>query len=817
MPRRLCTLIAAAMAIALHACAPTHIPLLPGKLPDGRVRLPNGWYLSPAGAHVEVGELPLNLAVTPDERFVITTDNGTAVHSLSIIETRTWTLVRKVRVAKSWVGIRMYDGGRRFLLSGGNDNRVDIYSFDEGEVRLIDSLLIAPPRPKAKVWVAGVDIDEERGIVYAAGKENASLTAIRLSDRSIVTTIPLPATPYTCLVSPHHPYVFVSLWGGAAVAYVDRATGAIVRTVPVGDHPCDMVESPDGVRLFVANANTNTVSAIDIAAGRVTETISSALAPNLPYGSTPNGVTLSADGSTLYVANADNNYVAVMDVRTPGSARAAGFIPTGWYPTAVRVLPSSGALIVANGKGGLSKPNPGGPRPDESRRSKEYIGSFFSGSVSLIERPDGPALAAYSRAVYENSKILFAPAPPGASNPVPRRTGETSPIKHVFYVIKENRTYDQVFGDMERGNGDRSLCLFGEDVTPNHHALAREFVLLDNFYADAEVSADGHNWTMGAYATDYTEKTWPTSYGGRGGEYEYEGGVPIVYPSGGYLWDLCQRHGVSYRTYGEFTENAAAPGDSATPLLPSLAGHVAPFYRGWDMDYSDIQRADDWERDFSAYEKSGDLPQFQTIKLPNDHTEGTRKGKPTPRAYVAQNDQALGMIVDRISRSRYWPTSAIFVIEDDAQNGPDHVDAHRTVALVISPYARRGAVDSELYSTSSMVRTMELILGLPPLSQFDASATPMWSSFTSTPDLKPYAHIKTKVNLDEKNIAGAYGQERSGRMDFSREDAAPDLELSEIVWRAVRGADAPMPPPVRSAFVRLSPQSGEKRAPPRVR
>ncbi len=810
MFKTICVLLAAALMGSIPACAPSHAPLLPGKLADGRIRLPNGWYLSPAGAQAEVGELPLNMAVTPDERYVITTDNGTAEQSLSIIETKTWTLIRKVRVAKSFVGIRMYDGGRRFLLSGGNDNRVDIYEFNEGAVRRIDSLVIAPPRPKAKVWVAGVDIDEEHGIVYAAGKENASLTALRLADRSVLKTLHLPATPYTCLVSLHHPYVFVSLWGGAAVAYVDRATGEIVRSVPVGDHPCDMVESPDGRRLFVANANTNTVSVIDIAAARVAETISSALAPHLPYGSTPNGVALTPDGSTLYVANADNNYIAVMDVRTPGSARAAGFIPTGWYPTAVRVLASSGALIVANGKGGESKPNPGGPSPNETRRSKEYIGSMFTGSVSLIARPDEQALAAYSRAVYENSKILFPPAAPAASNPVPRQPGDASPIKHVFYIIKENRTYDQVFGDMEKGNGDRSLCLFGEDVTPNIHALARQFVLLDNFYADAEVSADGHNWTMGAYATDYTEKTWPTSYGGRGGEYEFEGGVPDVYPSGGYLWDLCQRHNVSYRTYGEFTENPTAPGDSALPLLPSLSGHVAPFCRGWDMDYSDIQRMADWEREFTAYEKNGNLPQFQTIKLPNDHTEGTHKGKPTPRAYVAQNDQALGMIVDRISRSPYWGSSAIFVIEDDAQNGPDHVDAHRTEALVISPFVRHGIVDSELYSTSSMVRTMELILGLPPLSQFDAAATPMWNSFTAVPDLAPYSYRRATVNLNEKNVAGAYGQERSGRMDFSREDAAPDLELSEIVWRSVRGADAPMPPPVRSAFVRVRTKGEEK-------
>jgi hypothetical protein len=380
--------------------------------------------------------------------------------------------------------------------------------------------------------------------------------------------------------------------------------------------------------------------------------------------------------------------------------------------------------------------------------------------------------------------------------------GGSSPIKHVFYIIKENRTYDQVFGDMKGGNGEPGLCLFPEFVTPNHHALAREFVLLDNLYCNAEVSADGHNWSMGAYATDYVEKSWPTSYGGRGGEYEFEGGYPTVYPSNGYLWDNCKRNRVTYRTYGEWVENPSRSGDSARALMPSLEGHVAPFYRSWDLNYSDVERAKEFIREFDAYEKNGQLPQLLIIKLPNDHTEGTRKGSLTPRAFVAQNDLALGMIVERISRSNYWKESAIFAIEDDAQNGPDHVDAHRTVALVVSPWTKRGFVDSELYSTTSIVRTMGLILGLPPLSQFDASSTPMYNSFAHSPDLRPFACRPAKVNLLERNADGAYGQRRSEGLDFSAEDRIPDVEFSEIIWHSIKGEDVPMPPPVRSAFVR---------------
>jgi len=308
---------------------------------------------------------------------------------------------------------------------------------------------------------------------------------------------------------------------------------------------------------------------------------------------------------------------------------------------------------------------------------------------------------------------------------------------------------------------------------------------------------------MGAYATDYVEKTWPTMYGGRGGEYQYEGGVPIVYPASGYIWDACHRAGVTYRSYGEFAENAKSPGDSARGLTPALEGHVAPFFRGWDLRYSDVNRAKEWQSEFDEYDRTGGLPQFQVIKLPNDHTEGTRKGSLTPRAFVAQNDLALGMVVDRISHSRYWKECAIFVLEDDAQNGPDHVDAHRTVALVISPYTKHRSVDSEFYSSSSILRTIELILGLAPLSQFDAAATPLYASFTATPDLTPYTHRPANIDLEERNPSGAYGQQRSEELDFSSEDRIPDVELNEIVWKSVRGKNSEMPSPVRSAFVRV--------------
>jgi DNA-binding beta-propeller fold protein YncE len=793
-------LIVTCCALLIWGCGSQRI--LPGMQSDGTTLLPNGWRLAPAGVHVNTGELPLNMAVTPDGRFTLTMNNGMRDQSITVVDNKAWRVVQTVPLRKGWVGLKFFDNGGKFAVSGGNDNRIFIYSFAADTARLIDSVVIAPPWPTAKIWCAGLDITPDGKDLYVCGKESDSLYVIDLEHLQLRKRIWLPAKPYTCLASTTHDTVFVSLWGGKAVAIINTRTRELQGNVPVGEHPCDLVESPDGNRLFVANANTNSVSVIYIPEGKPLETISTALFPDAPPGSTPNAVAIDPTGTKLAVANADNNYLALFDVSTHGHSRPMGFVPVGWYPTSVRFLGTS--LLVASGKGLSSRANPQGPNPERRGVREDYIGSMFKGVLSRIDSGDAATRAGWTKTVYDCSQYAVARQHQRnweEANALPHPGGSPSPISHVFYVIKENRTYDQVFGDMSEGNGDPNLCLFGEEVTPNHHALARQFVLLDNFYADAEVSADGHNWSMAAYANDYVEKTWPTMYGGRGGEYEYEQGNPLVRPPSGYLWDNCARHDVSYRSYGEFALEGGWPDDTTRAAIEGLQGHMAPDYRGWDLNYSDVQRAKDWERDFARYERDGQLPHFQIIKLPNDHTEGARRGSLSPKSYVAQNDLALGMIVDRISHSRYWTSSAIFVVEDDAQAGPDHVDAHRTVALVISPFTRHGFVDSELYSTSSMVRTMELILDLPPMSQFDAAATPMHQSFSTAADFSPYICRPARISLETKNLAGAYGQDESDRMDFSREDAAPDQLLSEIVWRSVKGTS--MPPPVRSAFVRI--------------
>jgi hypothetical protein len=345
------------------------------------------------------------------------------------------------------------------------------------------------------------------------------------------------------------------------------------------------------------------------------------------------------------------------------------------------------------------------------------------------------------------------------------------------------------------------------------HALAREFVTLDNTYCDAEVSASGHEWSMGAYATDFVEKTWHLSYGhGKGGKWPYpaEGGFPIATPAGGYLWDRAKQAGVSYRSYGEWAANGKTLGAPCVARAKALEGHIDPWYRSFDTAYPDQKRADRFIEELHRFEKEDEMPRLQIVKLPNDHTSGASPGKPTPAAQVADNDLGLGRIVEALSHSKFWPEMAIFVIEDDSQNGSDHVDAHRTISFAVSPYIRRGTVDSTMYSTSSLLHTIELILGLSPMSQFDAAAMPMWASFQARPDLTPYTAKAATTDLNQQNLKTAWGGKASQRMDFTREDAADDLKLSEIIWKSVKGADAVMPAPRRAAFVFTSAKKKDK-------
>jgi len=456
--------------------------------------------------------------------------------------------------------------------------------------------------------------------------------------------------------------------------------------------------------------------------------------------------------------------------------------------------------------------NPYGPNPVRRKEevvyqggdrakpmSVQYIGGLFKGTMSIIDEPSEPQLGIYSSLVYQNTpytKEKESITQGETGNPVPMKTGDASPIKYVFYVIKENRTYDQVLGDIKEGNGDPSLVLFGENVTPNLHKLAKEFVLLDNFYVDAEVSMDGHNWSMGAYATDYLEKNWPTSYGGRGGSYDGEGNRAIANNKNGFIWDQCKRAGVSYRTYGEFA-------DEAKPNIAILKDHVCPYYTGWGLNVRDTVRVGQWKREFDSLLAADAVPKFNTVRLGNDHTEGLKKGRPTPYAHVADNDLAVGMFIEYLSKSSIWKESAVFVIEDDAQNGADHVDAHRSTAYVAGGFVKRKFVDHTMYSTSSMLRTIELILGMPPMSQYDAAATPMWNCFTTNVSLTPFETAKPVIDFSDKNTAMNEWQQRSEKFNLAKEDAVPDLEFNIVLWHGLKGSNTVFPAPKRAAFVQL--------------
>jgi YVTN family beta-propeller protein len=780
---------------------PSPLPAKAGE-PEGHL-LPNGWKLTPAGTHVSLGDLPLRIAVSPDGKLVVTTNNGYGAQGLTVIDVEQQEKVLSIPMERAWLGLQFSSDGKKLYASGGGDNKIFIYGTDRGIQPRAEEIVIGDR--EQSLFASGLCLDAQGSRLYTALNLSNELAVVDLKTKSVARKIGVGDHPYTCVVSPDGHQVYVSNWGSRSVSVVDTVALNEIRRITVGDHPNDLVLAPNGKRLYVANANSNSVSVVDLAAHRTIETISVALYPNSPIGSTTNAIAMSHDGRRLFVANADNNAVAVIALAGQGRARSVvdGFIPVGWYPTALVLSPDDKTLYVTSGKGLASKANPRGPNPNVKRtKETEYIGRMFAGVLSIIPVPGPAALKRFTAQVYGNSPYQPILKTSPVLTAIPRRAGEDSPIKHVIYIIKENRTYDQVFGDIKEGNGDPNLALFGDEVTPNHHALVRQFVLLDNFYANAEVSADGHNWSMAAYATDYVEKTWPTNYSERGREYDYEGGVEVSNPTRGFLWDYAARAGVSYRSYGEFIEASKSPELPSRAREKSLEGHFDPMYRPWDLNYPDQKRVDEWLREFREFEEKGHLPRLQILRLPNDHTEGTAAGKPTPRAFVADNDLALGRLVEAVSQSVYWKSTAIFVVEDDAQNGPDHVDAHRTVALVVSPYTKHGFVDSTMYSTSSMLRTIELVLGLPPMSQYDAAATPMWNSFTETADLKPFTALPVPVPLDEKNPATSPGSQRSAAFDFTREDSAPDLELNEIIWKSIKGRDSEMPAPVRAAWVR---------------
>ncbi len=780
--------------------------LLPGKY-SGYTLLPNGWRLSPVGDQVEIGELPLNMVVTNNGRYAITSNSGLGKNSLSVVDVKEKKLVQTYVLKETWYGLAFNGDDSKLFVSASNENFIYVFNFNDGKLSIQDSILLGKPYPKENISVTGLNFIKSKNLLLAVSKESNSLYVCDVNSNKVIGTVKLDGACYDVKSNEAGTIAYVSVWGKASIAVVDLESLKVIDMIKVGDHPCQLILTKDGSRLFVANANNNTVSAVDLNRNKETETINSALSPDVPYGSTTNAICFNGDESVLYVANADNNYLALFDISEPNKTKSLGFIPVGWYPTAVQYIPGTNQILVANGKGLTSMANPNGPDPLKKwPKDVQYIGSLFKGTLSIINNPDEQTLEGFSKQVYNNTPYVYKKKDwVGIQNVIPDKHDELGSklIKHVFYIIKENRTYDEVFGDIKEGNGDSSLCFFPFKITPNEHKLVTNFTLYDNFYADAEVSADGHNWSTAAYASDYVEKEWPANYGRRGVPYRFEGGYPLAAPSSGYIWNDVINHGKTLRDYGEFVEDVKGKEGVYKARDNDLNEYTCHSYPGWDLDLSDVVRYDKWKEDFEKLEKENSVPALNIIRLPNDHTYGTRKGKLTPQAYVAQNDYALGLIVQKISHSKIWNSSIIFVLEDDAQDGSDHVDAHRSTLLVISPYIKRHYVDHNMYSTSSVLKTIELIIGLPPMTQYDLSATPILFSITDKPDFEPYEVTKPLIDINQTNLASAYGSAECEKLNFTREDAVPDDLFNEILWKDIKGKNSVMPAPVRSAFVRI--------------
>jgi len=859
-----CITVLVFLTLVLGISADERDQLKVGLQPDGRIVVPTNQILQPAGKQVTFPGRPVDLLLIDEGRTLVAKN----MKNLVFIDLATGTVKQTLTLlgaakglggAFSAVGL-IADGDRIFASDSQNAVRIAKRN-DNGVFAWDGHFMLKAPAVGGAAYPTGMV--QFNGVLWACSSRGNELQLINITSGEVEARVPVGVSPYQPVVVGGK--VYVSNWGGDQLGKDDpasKSSGTPVRADPrtsvanhgsvsvvektdagwkqtksiaVGGHPCGMTASPKGQFLFVANANSDTVSVIDTAKNEVVETIDCKPDAKLPFGSGSNAVAMGPDGRTLYVANGTGNCLAVVRLGGPAAAELAGgaavkssvvgLIPTGWYPGAIRFSPDGKQLFVANVKGyGSLQPrkiDPKAKKPDgkeddpaapqqKGKNSHDHLGS-----VSLIDLPDEATLRKLTEQVNANNRLGYAiaglekPRADAKPIPVPDRHGEPSVFEHVIYVIKENRTYDQVFGDMKEGNGDASLCIFGEEVTPNHHKLAREFVLLDNFYCSGVLSADGHSWTNAAYVTDYLEK----QFGQFTRSYPYEGSDPLAFPTTGFLWDNALARKKTFRNYGEFVKSAYEPknvkwGDlyadylngtnkvkvTATPNLRSLDAYSHPNFPGFPLTTPDVYRAKLFIDELKNFEAKGTFPNLVYLFLPADHTNGTRPGSPTPRAMVADNDLALGMVIEAISKSKFWPKTCIVVTEDDPQNGFDHVDGHRTVGLVVSPYTKRKVVDSTNYNQTGMVKTIELMLGLPPMTQLDLTATPMRNCFNDKPDLTGYVAVKNRIMLDEMNkpVEKLKGKEKefalkSLELNFEKEDEADEDTLNRILWFAMRG------------------------------
>ncbi len=917
---------------------PLALPLAQERHPNtSSIPLPTSKMLTvPAPGRIgSTNSFPATIALSPDGRYAALLNDGygtqetLAMQSIAVLDLKTNQLTdypdkrfSDHALQSYFLGLVFSSDGKHLYASvgsitdatgeksGDTGNGIAVYSFNDGKVAPERFISIAPqplaagkkvafglrktpagtaiPYPAGLALLAAHGHDHDRLLVANNLSDNVVLVNVTtgkiLQSFDLSTSKLVPSSfPYTCVATRDGKRAWCSLWNASRVAELDLTGGKVAQWIKLnepedpaapGSHPTAMLLSPDEKSLYVALSNSDAVAVLSTESGQLFPLLHTTVRNQQYAGSYPSALALSTDGKRLFVANSSSNAVEVFSAAAATST-SLGFIPTDWYPSALAVHGDD--LLIATAKGEGTGPNPGlGKTPYEIKHHDHpYIPTLLRGSIARLNIPSTLGKLDELTRVVENDNLLH-------SNPgkIQFASG-TNPIKHVIYVIKENRTYDQILGDLKVGdklvgNGDPSLTMYGADITPNEHKLALQFGVLDNFYDSGEVSGDGHLWSTAAITSDYNEKTWQIAYRGKERTYDFQGQnadeFPLDYnlpdiddPSTGFLWDNVARHGLSYRDYGEFvnaiwcnkprqanTPKEGTPSDQETPCprtevqqgetLPSNVGdphagpspypwnvplfngvkptkavlrdHFDPLYPDFNVAYPDQLRVDEFLNEFSAYSKARDanesadfqLPAFVLLYLPDDHTGGTRPNYPRPAASVADNDLALGRVVETVSHSSYWEDTAIFILEDDAQNGGDHVDAHRSIAFVVSKYSPGSAgqpyVDHRFYTTVNLLHTLEMLLGLPPMNQNDAYAPAMGTMFSGSGNQPPfkadYRNLKNSL-IYETNRHDASGASDSAKMDFSRPDAANSSKLNEVLWRDRKG-NLPVPAPQHSVL-----------------
>ena len=732
---------------------------------------------------VAPGDYPLNL-LEVNGRYLLSTNNGYGTQYLQAYDALRRAVTGKLELPSLWFGLA-YEPDNKLLAASDGKSGVYVVPFDNGAFGKPRSVEINGCKLTAGLVVQ----DRQTGIV--ACNQNHEIIQFDLGSGAVRARLRVGEFPFVLTMLPEN-RLAVSNWGQSSVTLVELSNLTKLAEIPVGSHPNQMLVLPGTRRLVVSCSDSDSVSLIDLESRREIRRIDLH-----PPGSNLTGVqpnALAYDHGRLFVALAAVSGVAVFQVEQEKDLdiRFEGVIPVGSFPTALSYSEQARTLFIANGRNDVTGPN----APVRSGAGPfTYIGKILGGGIEALTDADfnryHPRLQSLAERIYGGTKEAL---------PVPKHR---PPIKYVFYIIKENRTYDQVLGDMPEGNGSPDLVLFGEKVTPNHHALAREYILFDNFYVNGDVSADGHLWSTAGVSTEYVNKVWPMEYSKRAPgilDAPYDGDAdhdrPVAVPQSGFLWDRLLKAGISFRNYGEWYSHEDEDQSKIHVYLKGLKDHSDMNFRDDIGDVTDQQRVDEWQREFGQFEANGQLPRFSLIYLPGDHTVGTRPGYCTPTAMVADNDLALGRVVEKISKSRYWAESAIFVLEDDAQDGPDHVDAHRSPMLVISPYTRRHAVSHRRYSTVSVLKTMTQLMGIESLTYFDDRAPSLLAEFDGKPSSEVYTCRHSQVSLEERNAPDAPGAKDSAQWDFHGPDRAPSLELNRVIWQSVKGAASEPPPPV---------------------